>query len=86
MKRTVRTTDAFFDQLDAQLGPERGDEGEPSSTDVLVMELPPIVERFAKGLDELPEIVELGRELLAESVRRALGTSTDTSSGLGEAA
>lgn len=43
-------------------------------------------EKQAQSDDKQRPIVELGRELLAESVRRALGTSTDTSSGLGEAA
>jgi hypothetical protein len=57
VRRTVRVTDAFFEQLDAQLGAERGPHGEPSGTDFLVLELPPIVERFAPGFDDLPEVV-----------------------------
>jgi hypothetical protein len=57
VRRTVRVTDAFFEQLDAQLGADRGPHGEPSATDFLVLELPPIVERFASGFDDLPEVV-----------------------------
>lgn len=57
MRRTVRVADEFFEQLDAQLGADRGPLGEPSATDFLVLELPPIVERFATGFDELPEVI-----------------------------
>jgi hypothetical protein len=57
VRRIVRVTDAFFEQLDAQLGADRGPHGEPSATDFLVLELPPIVERFASGFDDLPEVV-----------------------------
>ena len=53
----VRVTQAFFDQLDTFFPSERGDLGEPSATDFIVLELPAIVERFAVGFDELPEIV-----------------------------
>lgn len=56
-RRVVRVTQAFFDQLDQQLGPARGDAGEPSATDFLVMDLPVIVDRFATGFDDLPEAV-----------------------------
>jgi hypothetical protein len=57
VRRIVRVTDAFFEQLDAQLGADRGPQGEPSATDFLVLELPPIVERIASGFDDLPEVV-----------------------------
>lgn len=57
-RRVVRVTNAFFDQLDQQLAAERGRAGEPSATDFLVLDLPPIVERFATGFDGLPEIIE----------------------------
>ena len=70
-RRSVRVTEAFFEQLDDVLGPERGDEGDPSATDFIVLELPAIVERFATGFDELPEIVEglpAGRMLIASGV------------------
>lgn len=30
-RREVRVTDAFFEDLDRQLGPERGDAGEPGA-------------------------------------------------------
>jgi hypothetical protein len=51
-------TDAFFEQLDSHFGPDRGEHGEPSATDFVVLELPAIVERFALNFDDLPEIVE----------------------------
>ena len=35
-RRVVRVSQAFFDQLDEQLPPERGPEGEPSATDFVV--------------------------------------------------
>ncbi len=70
-RRSVRVTDEFFAQLDAQLGPQRGDNGEPSATDFLVLDLPAVVDRFATGFDTLPEIVEgfdAGRMLIATGV------------------
>ena len=56
-RREVRVAEAFFGQLDAQLGVERGPNGEPSATDFLVLELPAIVERFASDFGGLPEMV-----------------------------
>lgn len=57
-RRIVRTSSAFFDQLDEQLGESRGPNGEPSATDFLVFELPAVVDAFATRFDELPEAVE----------------------------
>ncbi len=57
-RREVRVTEAFFEELDAQLGSVRGPTGEASATDFLVIDLPAVVERFASGFDELPEAVE----------------------------
>jgi len=57
-RRSVRVSAAFFEQLDEQLGTSRGAAGEPSATDFLVLELPPIVDRFATGFESLPEIIE----------------------------
>lgn len=57
-RRVVRVSTAFFDQLDRQLGTNRGNEGEPSATDFLVIDLPVIVERFATDFERLPETVE----------------------------
>ncbi len=42
-RRAVRATSAFFDDLDAQLRPERGPNGEPSVHDFQVFELLRIV-------------------------------------------
>jgi hypothetical protein len=57
-RRVVRAGPSFFDDLDRQLGSERGPNGEPSATDFLVIEVPAIVERFATSFDALPEAVE----------------------------
>ncbi len=69
-RREVRVADSFFDELDRQLGTERGPGGEPSATDFLVMDLPAIVERFSKRFDELPEAVAG-----LSAVRMFIGTS-----------
>jgi len=57
-RREVRVAESFFEELDQQLGSERGADGWPSSTDFVVIDLPAIVERFALGFDELPEVME----------------------------
>lgn len=57
-RRRVRVTEAFFDQLDALLGEERGPNGEPTATDFIAMEVPNIVERFATGFDDMLELAE----------------------------
>lgn len=66
-RRVVRVTPSFFDQLDRQLRPDRGPEGQPSAADFVVMELPDIVERFATGFNRLPTIegLEGARMLIA---------------------
>ena len=53
-RRTVRVDAQFFDELDAQLGAERGPTGEPSRSDFLLIDLPPIAEAFAEDLASLP--------------------------------
>lgn len=52
-RRHVRVDQGFFDDLDAQLGADRGPNGEPSATDFLVMDLPTIVDRFAEDFESL---------------------------------
>lgn len=56
-RRRVRVTDSFLEQLDQLLPDDRGPAGEPSTTDFLVIDLPPIVDQFATGFDELPEVI-----------------------------
>jgi len=68
-RREVRVAESFFEELDRQLGPERGPSGEPSATDFLVVDLPTIVEAFASGFDELPAAIKG-----LESVRMFIGT------------
>jgi hypothetical protein len=48
----------LFDDLDRQLGPDRGPNGEPSTNDFQVFDLLRIVERFATGFDSLPLLVK----------------------------
>ena len=57
-RREVRATQAFFEQLDEQLGDERGSNGEPSSYDFQSHDLFAILERFATEWDRLPELIE----------------------------
>ena len=47
-RREVRATQFFFEQLDEQLGDERGPNGEPSSYDFQSYDLFAIVERLAR--------------------------------------
>ncbi len=52
-RRSVRVDNHFLGFLDIQLGEERGPRGEPTATDFLLVDLPPIAERFATSFDEL---------------------------------
>ncbi len=56
-RRQVRATSGFFEDLDRQLGPERGPNGEPSTTDFQTIELLRIIDRFAEQFDDLPELI-----------------------------
>ena len=53
----VRATADFFQDLDRQLPAERGPNGEPSTYDFQAFELLRIVERFATGFFDLPELI-----------------------------
>ncbi len=52
-RRPVKVDERFLELLDQQLPDERGPQGEPSATDFLLVDLPPIAERFATSFDEL---------------------------------
>ena len=56
-RRAVRATAGFFDDLDRQIPSERGPNGEPSTNDFQVFELLRVVEQFAIGFDDLPELI-----------------------------
>ena len=56
-RRVVRATPRFFEDLDRQLPPERGPNGEPSTNDFQVFELIRIVDRFAVEFDDLPRLI-----------------------------
>ena len=53
----VRASASFFEDLDRQLRPERGPNGEPSTTDFQTFELLDIIERFATSFDDLPSLI-----------------------------
>jgi hypothetical protein len=57
-RRIVRATADFFEDLDRQLGAERGPNGEPSTNDFQVFELLRIVDRFATDWAALPELID----------------------------
>ena len=56
-RRVVRATPRFFEDLDRQLRPARGPNGEPSTNDFQVFELIRIVDRFAVEFDDLPWLI-----------------------------
>ena len=56
-RRAVRATARFFQDLDRQLGTERGPDGASSTNDFQVFDLFRIVETFATQFDELPELI-----------------------------
>lgn len=56
-RRRVRVSEAFFEQLEELLPADRGPDGEPSATDFLVIDLPPIVDQFATSFDQIPEVI-----------------------------
>lgn len=56
-RRTVRATQRFFEDLDRQLPAARGPDGEPSANDFQVLDLLRVIEAFATGWDELPELI-----------------------------
>jgi hypothetical protein len=60
-RRAVRVAPSFFEDLDNQLGAERGPNGEPSAHDFLVLELTLIIEVVATRFDELPPLIS-GRD------------------------
>jgi hypothetical protein len=55
-RRSVRVDQQFFSDLDAQLGETRGPQGEPSSSDFLLLDLPTIADVFAESFDDLPAL------------------------------
>lgn len=56
-RRPVRVDARFLEQLDAQLGEERGPNGESSRIDFLRFELPAIEDDFALRFEELQEVI-----------------------------
>ena len=56
-RRPVRVDPRFLEQLDAQLGEERGPDGKPSRLDFLRFELPAIEDEFALRFGELTEVI-----------------------------
>lgn len=56
-RREVRATSHVFEDLDRQLGLDRGPHGEPSRTDFQTFELLEISDTFANRFDELPQLI-----------------------------
>ena len=56
-RRVVRTPPDFYWALDAQLGTERGPNGEPSRNDFVVHDLLKIVDLVAEHFDDLPRVI-----------------------------
>ena len=56
-RRVVRVSVAAFQQIAAQLGEERGPDGEPSRHDFHANDLLEIVEQFATHWDELAPLI-----------------------------
>lgn len=54
-RRVVRATPEFFDELDSQLPADRS-EHTPSRSDFQAYDLLPIIDRFATGWDDLPDM------------------------------
>ena len=55
-RRPVRATPAFFEDLDRQL-PEERESGFPSRADFQAYDLLPLIDRFATGFDDLPQLI-----------------------------
>ncbi|MGQ0618121.1 MAG: hypothetical protein ACT4PW_14225 [Acidimicrobiia bacterium] len=56
-RRVVRATSGFFRDLSRQLARQRPPHGRPPGSDFRVFELVRVVERFATGFDDLPELI-----------------------------
>ena len=56
-RRIVRTLPSFFNDGGRQFPPVRGSNGEPSAVDFQSYDLLEIVELFATGFDDLPELI-----------------------------
>lgn len=56
-RRAVRATTSFFDDLDRQIPSERGPPVNPQPMTSRSSKLIRIVDRFATGLDDLPELI-----------------------------
>ncbi len=50
-ERIVRFSEQFFARLESLLPDERGDDGAPSLTDIMMLELPAIRDRLAADFD-----------------------------------
>jgi len=50
-RRQVRVAQSFFDRLDDLLPDDRGTDGEPSATDFLLHDIPPIIDALAEDFD-----------------------------------
>ena len=72
-RREVRVAESFFEELDLQLGPDRGPAGEPSATDFILIDLPRVVSEFATRFEQLPAAIPG-----VESIRMLIGLGSLT--------
>ena len=70
-RRDVRVSAQFFEDLDRQLGMERGQNGEPSGIDFQSIELMEIVEWFATKFESLPPVFD-GRDDYRVLIKRGV--------------
>ena len=70
-RQTVRVAPSFFEDLDRQLGRERGPNGEPSVVDFQSVELIEIIDEFATGFELLPTVIE-GRDDYRQLIKAGL--------------
>ena len=71
-RRRVRVVQAFFDRLDELLADERGDHGEPSSTDFLLHDMPAVIDRLAQSYESstIPVVADSEIRMLVTSGHR----------------
>lgn len=78
-RREVRVTDQFFNRLDELLPAERSVDGQPSTTDFLLHEIPSVIELLASTFEDVTIPVVPGsdmRVLITAGVFGEEGAST----------
>ncbi len=71
-RRLVRVAPSFFDRLDELLPEQRSATGVPSSTDFLLHEIPPIIDRLAGNYESVTLVVPEAPEVRVHLTTGAL--------------